>query len=145
MSPNDILVSWYTIGQAWYYSDRFELHFGPQARLVRNIMVRPWVEALPYRKYHTVQAFHLAARFIQKLGNYRSLETIFALEHYGSGSLRYAGCASSEEPESFGPTKNRPTWIFDAMNLRSKVLFRSLMAQHRFPKYLFVQPSTINV
>ncbi|KAI3316999.1 hypothetical protein HD806DRAFT_551265 [Xylariaceae sp. AK1471] len=95
MSPDDILVSWHHIKMYWDEEDKFKLEFGPQARLVRNIMVHPWSASDFWRDnvwtFHWKEAFNVAEHIIRRLGNEASLEKMFLLSRHGDGPLIYGG------------------------------------------------------
>ncbi|KAI0193609.1 hypothetical protein EV127DRAFT_405854 [Xylaria flabelliformis] len=83
MSPNDILVSWYT--KDLLFAAGFNIRFGPQASLVRNIMVNPW------RKSYNLEAFKMVSKFVGKLRNFKAIEKVYLLRNRGRGPLKYGG------------------------------------------------------
>ncbi|TRX92672.1 hypothetical protein FHL15_006346 [Xylaria flabelliformis] len=83
MSPDDILVSWYT--EYLLFSAGFNIRFGPQASLVRNIMVNPW------RKSYNREAFKMVSKFVGKLRNFMAIEKVYLLRNRGRGPLKFGG------------------------------------------------------
>ncbi|KAI0426502.1 hypothetical protein F5Y09DRAFT_351140 [Xylaria sp. FL1042] len=89
MSPFDILVSWYTpeLLTSRGANSRFKLEFGPQARLVRNLIVWPWLRNL----CNVVRNIGLLFHIVAKLGNVDALEKIFIPSIPPRGDLEYRG------------------------------------------------------
>ncbi|KAI0865533.1 hypothetical protein F4860DRAFT_510073 [Xylaria cubensis] len=83
MSPDDILVSWHT--KDLLFSAGFNIRFGPQASLVRNLMVNPW------RKSYNNEAFKMVSKFVGKLRNFMAIEKVYLLRNRGRGPLKYGG------------------------------------------------------
>ncbi|KAI1128175.1 hypothetical protein F5Y10DRAFT_265356 [Nemania abortiva] len=90
MSRNDILVSWHTDHLWDNYRCDFSIYFGPQARFVRNLMVRPWI-VLPERPRYTecMQMINMIGSFMRELGNEDALERIYTFHTKGVPPLRY--------------------------------------------------------
>ncbi|KAI3323778.1 hypothetical protein HD806DRAFT_543950 [Xylariaceae sp. AK1471] len=149
MSPNDILASWYQ--ENWYhwpprykgYPDyeegRFNIEFGPQARLIRNILVRPFDF---FNRYYG-QDDHdeylvpviLACNLIEKLQNEAALEKIFVLDRYDRSSpLRYKSCSSqSIDDNIFGQE-------FRIMYQCGLDFLQNRIRDNRLPKFYLMEP-----
>ncbi|KAI0906658.1 hypothetical protein F4823DRAFT_631247 [Ustulina deusta] len=90
MSPNDILVSWYTEALLETNGVEVDLRFGPQARLVRNMMVCPW-QYHPKKvmtRRHVIWAIGVLVRL---LGNKENAENLFFSGTPPGGPLVYRG------------------------------------------------------
>ncbi|KAI1351843.1 hypothetical protein F5Y01DRAFT_324745 [Xylaria sp. FL0043] len=87
MSPDDILVSWYAFERPKVRGERdqIDLKFGPQASLVRNLMVCPWAHEL--RQCDMWSVFAMS----EKLGNVDALEKVFIPGVEPHGNLEYQG------------------------------------------------------
>ncbi|KAI0556041.1 hypothetical protein F4679DRAFT_15825 [Xylaria curta] len=84
MSPDDILVSWYT--ESVLTAAGFHLRFGPQASLVRNLVVVPW------RKSYDSETFKMVSRFVGRLRNSKAIEKVYLFRNRPRGlSLKYVG------------------------------------------------------
>ncbi|KAI1740546.1 hypothetical protein F4680DRAFT_447870 [Xylaria scruposa] len=84
MSPDDVLVSWYT--DSLLAADDFHLRFGPQASLVRNLVVDPW------RKSYDSETFKMVGRFVGRLRNFKAIENVYLFRNRPRGlSLKYIG------------------------------------------------------
>ncbi|KAI1279697.1 hypothetical protein F5Y07DRAFT_405927 [Xylaria sp. FL0933] len=85
MSPIDILVSWYAYRRPKVRDeiDQIDLKFGPQASLVRNLMVCPWAHEL------RVSDMWLIFTMSEKLGNVDALEKVFISGVEPHGNLIY--------------------------------------------------------
>ncbi|KAI1820264.1 hypothetical protein F4861DRAFT_76344 [Xylaria intraflava] len=78
MSPNDILVSWYTPRQEKTKISNFNLQFSHEASQVRNIMVMPWAKFTNQgRCEFDRNVLFMATKLVLRLGNWRNLEKIF--------------------------------------------------------------------
>ncbi|KAI2642236.1 hypothetical protein GGS21DRAFT_546455 [Xylaria nigripes] len=98
MSPNDILVSWYPEVPAFIES----LEFGPQAALVRNILVSPWAHFQMNNCYRlNTQMLMLALQLVDQLGNVDSLEKIFMHVEDLKPPIRYLGCSRRYDDGGF--------------------------------------------
>ncbi|KAI1753733.1 hypothetical protein F4782DRAFT_545524 [Xylaria castorea] len=87
MSPDDILVSWHTesLLKSRWAADYFRIRFGPEASLVRNLMVNPW------RNTYDPPTFEMVSRLVGKLNNSKSIEKVYLLRNRGRGPLKYGG------------------------------------------------------
>ncbi|KAJ8122982.1 hypothetical protein ONZ43_g958 [Nemania bipapillata] len=97
MGRNDILVSWHT--EELWLNDQCEFHiqFGPQASLVRNIMVRPWRTFPVWRtRSYDRRLFYMVGQLMDALGNQHALENIFLLRNRGIAPIMVG--ASAERP-----------------------------------------------
>ncbi|KAI8955963.1 hypothetical protein F4801DRAFT_599168 [Xylaria longipes] len=86
MSPDDILVSWHTnINLQWAAGRYVHIQFGPQAGLVRNLMVHPW------RTTYNASTLEMVGRLVEKLNNNEAIEKVYLLRNRGRGPLKYGG------------------------------------------------------
>ncbi|KAI0449301.1 hypothetical protein F5B21DRAFT_509322 [Xylaria acuta] len=88
MSPDDILVSWHTHDLPWDDRACFNIQFGPDASLVRNLMVSPWGRGAGD---YAGRAFAVVSRLVDKLGNKDAIEKVYFLRNPGQGTLKHGG------------------------------------------------------
>ncbi|KAI1296289.1 hypothetical protein F5Y03DRAFT_398818 [Xylaria venustula] len=101
MSPADILVSWYSGQLNWYDTRYFYLQFGPQARLVRNLIVCPWFDSPKYLR-QSILFLQMLDRLVGNLGNIDALERLFFVGGMQLSQHMYSGRSDhTDEVESW--------------------------------------------
>ncbi|KAI0972990.1 hypothetical protein F4678DRAFT_459845 [Xylaria arbuscula] len=90
MSPTDVLVSWYSKELEWEDSNYFDLQFGPQARLVSNLTVCPWI-CNPFGFIKRFQFHRTVETLVGKLGNIDALERLFFFDEKPSSQRKFKG------------------------------------------------------